>query len=69
MKLSIWTGRVTPYVAVGKNQVKLLEFAYKYPKWHNWARDRATNRAVMGLVRRGALEINEACRMFKLKEV
>jgi hypothetical protein len=56
MKFSVYTGRPSgPFVAIGKNQCRLLGFAEKYRGWHTYAKDRATLRAVQGLVKRGSL--------------
>lgn len=41
----------------GENQCNLLDFAFKYPGWHTFAKDRATRNAVAGLVRRGLIEV------------
>ncbi len=47
--------------AVGKHQCALLKFAEKYcvNRWHCYANDRTTKRAVAGGVKRGWLKINE----------
>jgi hypothetical protein len=58
MKLTIWHGRATPLVAVGKHQVKALDFAFKYQGWHTFKTTcRSTVRAIQGLLRRGHIEV------------
>lgn len=58
MKLKVYDGSARPKTAVGKNQCHLLEFATKYYGWHTFAKDRATLRAVEGLVRRGSIVVS-----------
>lgn len=57
MKLTIYHGHATPLVAVGANQCRLLDFAFKYPGWHSFKRDRATLRALSRLSDKGYLQV------------
>ena len=57
--LTIWTGRPQPVHAVGKHQCRLLDFAERFRGWHSYADDRTTRRAIAGLLRRGAIQVNE----------
>lgn len=59
MKLAIYHGKATPLVAVGKHQVNLLDFAFKYPTWHSYTDDKATLRAIAGLTKRGSIITNQ----------
>ena len=59
MKLTIYHGKPTPIIAVGKHQVLTLGFAYKYQGWHSFAQDRTTKRAVDALVKKGCIEVNQ----------
>ena len=64
--LRIYTGRSQPFTARGCNQIRLLDFAYKYQSWHTYGTDKATMRAVEGLERRGSIIVNRATQQFKL---
>lgn len=66
--LKIYYGAEKPYVAVGQHQVRLLDFAFNYRKWHSYAKDRATLRAVFGLEKRGALVVDRRYSMFKIND-
>ena len=57
MKYTIHHGSDKPIYATGKNQVKLLSFAFEYRGWHTFASDRATTRAVRALENKGCLEV------------
>ncbi len=58
MKLVIHHGRATPMVAIGANQCKLLDFAFRYPGWHSYMRrDRATLRALSRLEEKGYVQV------------
>lgn len=57
--LTIFCGLPKPIKAVGKNQVKLLDFAYKYNGWHSYSLDKPTIRAVSALHKKGYLALNE----------
>lgn len=59
MKLTIFDGSITPFVAIGKHQCNLLDFAYKYPSWHYHGTDKSTMRALNGLIARNCIVINE----------
>lgn len=59
MKLEIFHGKEKPLTAVGSNQVRLLEFAFKYPKWHSYYDNAANRKAVAGLLKRGSIVVNE----------
>ena len=56
--LTIFHGQPQPIKAVGRNQVNLLGFLERYPGWHSVRTDRATARAVEGLLRRKAIAYN-----------
>lgn len=58
-KLTIHCGYSQPLTAVGRHQCRLLGFAEKYPSWHSFADDRATTRAIAGLLRRKSIVVNE----------
>lgn len=59
MKLAIYHGTVTPFVAIGKNQCNLLDFAFRYPEWHSYSSDNKTLNAINGLIKRGCIVINQ----------
>lgn len=59
MKLSIYHGTNTPFIAIGKNQCNLLEFAFNYQTWHSYSSDKPTLKAIDGLIKRGSIIINE----------
>ncbi len=59
MKLTIYHGTKIPFVAVGKNQCNLLNFAYKYPNWHSYATDKSTMRALNGLLKSNCVIVNQ----------
>jgi hypothetical protein len=59
MKLTIYHGKQKPFKAVGKNQVNMLSFAFKYPTWHCHATDRATINALQRLTDKGVLIVND----------
>jgi hypothetical protein len=59
MKLTIYHGTVTPFVAVGKNQCNMLEFAFKYQSWHSYSNDNKTLKAIDGLLKRGCIIVNQ----------
>ena len=65
-KVTIHIGRNKPLTAVGKNQVKMLQFAFEYPTWHSFRADDATLRAVNGLLKRGSIQVNDRFDMFKI---
>jgi hypothetical protein len=65
MKLAIYHGTVTPFVAIGKNQCNLLDFAFRHQKWHSYSNDRPTLTAVDGLIKRGCI-ITNANKQFKI---
>lgn len=44
---------------LGRNMALTLEFAMKYPGWHSYKMDRATENAVKRLAARNLVEINE----------
>lgn len=57
--LTIYYGASKPIKAIGKNQAKLLDFAYRYQSWHTYATDKNTLRAVKALQSKGCLVVNE----------
>lgn len=59
MKLIIYHGTKTPFIAIGKNQCNLLDFAFRFQNWHSYAKNAASIRAINGLLKRGAIVINE----------
>lgn len=59
MKLAIYYGKPKPATAVGKNQCRLLGFAFEYKCWHYLPTDRPGKRAIQGLLRRGSIEVND----------
>jgi hypothetical protein len=59
MKFNIYYGKKEPLTAVGRHQVNMLEFAYKYQGWHSYSEDKTTLRALNGLLKRGSIIINE----------
>lgn len=56
MKLTIHYGK-RPLVAYGRNQCRLLQFAFDHRGWHTYKNDQTTRRAVLGLRRRGLVEV------------
>ena len=57
-KLTIYHGRATPLVAIGKHQARLLGFAFKYQGWHSInTKDRNAMRAMQALQRKGFLYV------------
>lgn len=65
MKLAIYHGTVTPFVAIGKNQCNLLDFAFRFQEWHSYANDIKTLNAITGLLKRDCIIIN-AHNQFKI---
>lgn len=59
MKLTIYHGTIKPFIAIGKNQCNLLDFAFKYQGWHSYAEDKPTLKAISGLLKRGCIVLNE----------
>lgn len=59
MKLVIYHGTAKPFVAIGKNQCNLLDFAFKYPGLHSYSSDKSTLNAINGLIKRGCIVINQ----------
>ena len=57
--LTIYCGLEKPIKAVGKHQVKLLGFAYKYKGWHSYSSDALTLKTVNRLINKGYIEVNE----------
>lgn len=55
--MTIFYGALKPIKAVGKNQVKTLDFAYRFKCWHSFSQDKATKRAVIALAKKGYLEV------------
>jgi hypothetical protein len=56
---TIYHGASKPIKAVGKHQVKLLDFAYRYKGWHTYGTDSVTMRAIKALHAKGCLDLNE----------
>lgn len=53
---------------MGKNQLRLLRFAIKYPvHWHSYGKEQPTIRALRALERKGFIEIDAGLRMFRLE--
>ena len=59
MKLVIYHGTITPFKAIGKNQCNLLDFAFRYQKWHSYSNDKPTLNAVKALVARNCIVVNQ----------
>ena len=60
MKLTIYHGTVKPFIAIGKHQCNLLDFAFKYPKWHSYdEKCKATKKALDKLITNGCIIVNE----------
>jgi hypothetical protein len=59
MKMTIYCGKEKPLTAIGKNQCDMLDFAYTYPTWHYHSENSADIKAVVGLVKRGSIVLNE----------
>jgi hypothetical protein len=59
MKLTIYHGTINPFIAIGKNQCNLLEFAFKFQTWHSFTSDNKTMKAINGLLKRKAIIVNE----------
>lgn len=55
---TIWYGKPAPLTAVGVNQCRMLSFLERHKGWHTIATDRATMRAVSGLLKRGSIAYN-----------
>jgi hypothetical protein len=61
MKLTIYHGTIKPFVAIGKNQCSLLDFAFKYPSWHYYNEScKATKKAVERLLSKNVIILNSA---------
>ena len=57
-KLTIYHGRATPLVAIGKHQARLLDFAYNHKGWHSInTKCRDSMRAMRALYARGFLYV------------
>ena len=66
MKLAIYHGAIKPFIAIGKHQCNLLDFAFKYQEWHSYNQNcKATKSAINGLIKRGCIRINSS-RQFKI---
>lgn len=59
MKLTIYHGTIKPFIAIGKNQCNLLDFAFKHKCWHSYTNDRKTLSAIHGLLKRKCIVINK----------
>lgn len=59
MKLTIYHGAARPFVAIGKNQCNVLDFAFKYQGWHSYSKDKPTMQALNALIKRGCLIVNQ----------
>ena len=55
----VYYGAEKPLVAIGRNQVNLLQFAAAHPGWHSYQDDKATKQAINGLLRRGSIVLNK----------
>lgn len=56
--LTIYHGLSKPIKAIGKQQVKALDFAYRFQCWHTYAQDKNTKRAILALSKKGCLELS-----------
>jgi hypothetical protein len=60
MTLNIYHGSSTPFKAVGKYQCNVLDFAFKYPKWHYYdEKCKVTKKAIDRLVIKNVIVMNE----------
>lgn len=57
--MTIYYGSSKPIKVIGKNKVKMLDFAYKYKGWHSYASDKPTIQALNGLLAKGYIEVNQ----------
>ena len=57
-------GGKSPIVAIGKNQVNLLDFAFRFKCWHTYKKDRATLRAINALEKKGCLIVDRNSEQF-----
>lgn len=64
--LTIYAGQSRPLKARGKNQCRLLDFAFRFPGWHSYKPDRSTLQALAGLERKGILEVSRETLQFRL---
>lgn len=55
--MTIFYGANKPIKAIGKHQVKALDFAYRFPCWHTYSQDKATKRAILALAKKGYFEV------------
>lgn len=55
---NVFYGAEKPLRAVGRHQVKALQFAAQHPGWHSFAKDNTTTRAIFGLAKRGSVVVN-----------
>ena len=55
--LTIYCGLPKPLKAIGKHQVKALDFAYRFKCWHTFSQDKNTKRAIKALASKGYLEV------------
>lgn len=60
MKLTIYHGSYRPFIAIGKHQCRLLQFAFDHQTWHSYnEKCRATKRALWALYLKGVIVFNE----------
>jgi hypothetical protein len=65
MKETIYYGKETPAILVGKNQINMGKFALEFRGWHSHTKDRATLRALKSLVKKGYLQQDRSLGMFR----
>jgi hypothetical protein len=59
MKLTIYHGTNEPFIAIGKHQCNLLDFAFKYPTWHYYNEScKATKKAIDKLISNNVIILN-----------
>lgn len=51
---------------MGKNQLRLLKFAMRFPGWHGYGKDRNTVAALRALEYYGLIEVSKETRQFRL---
>ena len=69
--MKIYYGKAEPLTAVGRHQVKLLQWLeYRYhngdKNWVALSSDRTTKRAINGLIKRGSIQYNELLHAAKI---
>jgi hypothetical protein len=64
--MKIYTGNpVGPVTVIGKNQIRIAQFALRNQGWHSYGKDTATRRALQGLEALRIVELNRVTRQFR----